>query len=91
MALSVSSAIWQRACGAARCQSHAQACALFLLACVPVTENTTRLTVEAAYGARKVSTKFWPYLDFVLSPETRELATPRQLRLLGEHPLSNYG
>lgn len=85
-----------------------------------MTENTTRLTVEAAYGARKVrsdtskhcsvyavgkaraaavcpgvcsqvSQKFFPYLDFELSPRTRELATPRQLRLLGEHPLSNYG
>lgn len=56
-----------------------------------VTENTTRLTVEAAYGARKVSQKFWPYLDMKLSERTRELATPLQLRLLGEHPLSNYG
>ena len=62
-----------------------------MLRLLVVTENTTRLTVESAYGARKVSTKFWPYLDFVLSPETRKLATPRQLKLLGEHPLSNYG
>ena len=56
-----------------------------------MTENTTRLTVEAAYGARKVAQKFWPYLDFTLSADSRELATPQQLRLLGEHPLSNYG
>ena len=51
----------------------------------------TRLCVEAAYGARKVAQKFWPYLDFVLAPQTRAAATPRQLRVLGEHPISNYG
>jgi hypothetical protein len=38
-----------------------------------------------------VSQKFWPYLDMKLSERTRALATPLQLRLLGEHPLSNFG
>ena len=41
--------------------------------------------------ARLFSQKFWPYLDMKLNEQTRELTTPTQLRLLGEHPLSNYG
>jgi hypothetical protein len=53
--------------------------------------QSTRLCVEAAYGARKVAQKFWPYLDFVLEPRTRAAASAQQLRVLGEHPLSNYG
>ena len=46
---------------------------------------------QTVYGARKVAQKFWPYTDFVLAQRTREAATERQLRLLGVHPISNYG
>ena len=55
------------------------------------TENSTRLCVETVYGQRKVSQKFYPYLDFELAEETREVATERQMRLFGAHGISNYG
>lgn len=58
---------------------------------VNLTEDKTRLCVETAFGARKVSQKFYPYLNFQLAERTFEAATKRQLRLLGEHPQSNYG
>ena len=56
-----------------------------------VTVDRTRLCVETAYGQRKISQKFWPYLDFKLARRTRMAATERQLRLLGFHSTSNYG
>ena len=31
-----------------------------------VTENTTRLVVEAAYGARRVSQKFWSVVGLLV-------------------------
>ena len=37
------------------------------------TENSTHLCVETVYGQRKVSQKFYPYLDFELAEETRNL------------------
>jgi len=58
-------------------------------------ENATadrhRYVCETVYGARKVAQKFWPYTGFKLAAQTRDAATDRQLRLLGEHPISNYG
>lgn len=57
--------------------------------------NTTvdrhRHVVETVYGQRKVAQKFFPYLDFQLAAATREAASTQQLRLLGQHPVSNYG
>ena len=47
--------------------------------------------METVYGQRKVSQKFYPYLDFELAEETREAATERQMRLFGAHGISNYG
>lgn len=51
----------------------------------------SRFVVETVYGRRKLSQKFFPYLDFELSPTIRAAATPRQRRLLGAHPVGNYG
>jgi len=53
--------------------------------------DRTRFVIETAYAQRCVAQKFWPYLDFTLAPATRAAASPRQLRLLGEHPISSYG
>lgn len=53
--------------------------------------NRDRLVVETVYGARKVANKFFPYVGFELADTTRQAASARQLRLLGFHPVSNYG
>ena len=56
-----------------------------------VTADKVRLCVETGYSQRKVSQKFWPYLNFELAERTRAAATERQMRLLGFHGVSNYG
>ncbi len=50
-----------------------------------------RFVCETVYGARKVAQKFWPYTGFQLAKGTRASASERQMRLLGQHGISNYG
>ncbi len=51
----------------------------------------TRYLVETAYGRRFMAQKFWPYVNFRHDEAILAQATPRQRRLLGEHPMSAYG
>lgn len=49
------------------------------------TMDRSRYLLQVHYGRRMVAQKFSPYLHFSFSPEVLAAATPRQLRLLGEH------
>ena len=56
-------------------------------------ENTServRYLLQVHYAHRDVAQKFTPW-PFHLNPEILAVATPRQRRLLGEHPESAYG
>lgn len=55
------------------------------------TADRTRHVIETAYGQRTIAQKFWPYVNFRHEPSILSAANPRQRRLMGEHPLSNYG
>lgn len=51
----------------------------------------TRYLLQVHYAKRMITQKFPPYLNrFQFDPEFLDRATPRQLRLLGDHGASNY-
>ena len=51
----------------------------------------TRYLLQVHYAKRMITQKFPPYLNrFQFDPEILARATPRQLRLLGDHKPSNY-
>jgi len=54
------------------------------------TLDRTRHLVQVHYGHRSMAQKFSPYLDFRFNAEVISCANPRQRRLLGDHPKSNY-
>jgi ectoine hydroxylase-related dioxygenase (phytanoyl-CoA dioxygenase family) len=55
------------------------------------TSARTRYLLQAHYGMRMITQKFPPYLNrFQFDAATLEMATERQLRLMGNHPASNY-
>ena len=49
-----------------------------------------RNTFMVQYANRMVTQKFPPYLSFKFNPAVVAAATPRQRRLLGEHPSDSY-
>ena len=52
--------------------------------------DQTRYLLQVHYSHRFISQKFSPW-PFQFNPEILAIANPRQLRLLGKHPESNYG
>jgi ectoine hydroxylase-related dioxygenase (phytanoyl-CoA dioxygenase family) len=54
------------------------------------TSDRVRYLLQVHYAHRDVAQKFSPW-PFHLNPEILAVATPRQRRLLGEHPESAYG
>ncbi|MBC8102460.1 MAG: phytanoyl-CoA dioxygenase family protein [Cytophagales bacterium] len=54
------------------------------------TADQTRYLLQVHYSHRFIAQQFSPYLTFQLSPEVMETASPRQRRLLGEHPGGSY-
>ena len=53
--------------------------------------DETRYLLQVHYAQRMITQKFPPYLGrFRFDPDILALATPRQLRLLGDHAQSNY-
>jgi hypothetical protein len=54
------------------------------------TADQTRYLLQVHYSQRNIAQKFSPW-PFTYNPELLALATPRQLRVLGKHPESNYG
>jgi hypothetical protein len=54
------------------------------------TSSTSRYLLQVHYGHRFIAQKFSPW-PFQYNPELLALATPRQLRIIGKHPGSNYG
>jgi hypothetical protein len=56
----------------------------------PNTSEHTRYLLQVHYAHRDVAQKFSPW-PFHLNPEILAVATPRQRRLLGDHPESAYG
>jgi hypothetical protein len=54
------------------------------------TVDRTRYLVQVHYGHRYMAQKFSPYLSWAFNQEVLAQASPRQRRLLGEHPKSNY-
>jgi hypothetical protein len=54
------------------------------------TTDRTRYLVQVHYGQRYIAQKFSPYLDFRFNHEVVASATPRQRRMLGDHPRSAY-
>lgn len=55
------------------------------------TSNETRYLLQVNYAQRWISQRFPPYLNvFQFDPEILSRATPRQLRLMGDHVSSNY-
>ena len=54
------------------------------------TDDRTRYLLQVHYANRIVAQQFSPYLTFQFSPEVLSNATPRQRRLLGEHPGGAY-
>ena len=55
------------------------------------TSNETRYLLQVHYSQRIITQKFPPYMNrFQFDPDILEQATPRQMRLLGDHKPSNY-
>ena len=53
--------------------------------------DETRYLLQVHYAQRMITQKFPPYLGrFRFDPDILAVATPRQLRLLGDHVQSNY-
>jgi len=52
--------------------------------------DRTRYLLQVHYSHRFIAQKFSPW-PWQFNPEILAVATPRQLRLLGKHPESNYG
>ncbi len=55
------------------------------------TSDKTRYLLQVHYAKRMITQKFPPYLNrFQFDPDILKQATPRQLRLMGDHKKSNY-
>jgi ectoine hydroxylase-related dioxygenase (phytanoyl-CoA dioxygenase family) len=54
------------------------------------TASSSRYLLQVHYSHRFIAQKFTPW-PFQYNPELLALATPRQLRIIGKHPVSNYG
>ena len=54
------------------------------------TVDQTRYLLQVHYSHRMISQKFSPW-PWQYNPEILAVANPRQLRILGKHPESNYG
>jgi ectoine hydroxylase-related dioxygenase (phytanoyl-CoA dioxygenase family) len=52
--------------------------------------DAPRYLIQVHYSHRNIAQKFSPF-PWQYNPEILAVATPRQRRLLGEHPESNYG
>jgi ectoine hydroxylase-related dioxygenase (phytanoyl-CoA dioxygenase family) len=55
-----------------------------------LTLDRTRYLLQVHYGRRMVAQKFAPYLHWRFNPAVLAAATPRQLRLLGDHKEGEY-
>jgi len=53
-------------------------------------EDQYRYLLQVHYGRREMAHHFAPYLDWRFNPEVIKQCTPRQLRLLGDHPQGAY-
>lgn len=55
------------------------------------TSDQTRYLLQVHYAKRMITQKFPPYLNqFQFDPDILKQATPRQLRVMGDHKKSNY-
>ncbi|MFJ4374878.1 phytanoyl-CoA dioxygenase family protein [Pseudomonas japonica] len=54
------------------------------------TPDRMRRLLQIHYGRRMVAQKFSPYLHWRFNPDVLSAATPRQLRLLGDHREAEY-
>ena len=55
------------------------------------TSKKTRYLLQVHYAKRMITQKYPPYLNrFQFDPDILQQATPRQLRLMGDHKKSNY-
>lgn len=54
------------------------------------TADQVRYLLQVHYSRRNFAQHFSPFLDWRFNPETLKIATPRQLRLLGDHPPGAY-
>jgi ectoine hydroxylase-related dioxygenase (phytanoyl-CoA dioxygenase family) len=54
------------------------------------TRNQVRHMLQVHYGNRFIAQRFTPYMNFRYNPDVIAAATPRQLRLLGDHVKANY-
>lgn len=54
------------------------------------TKDQTRYLLQVHYGRREMAQHFAPYLNWQFNPAVLAAATPRQRRLLGDHPEAEY-
>lgn len=54
------------------------------------TIDQVRYLLQVHYGRREMAQHFSPYLDWRFNPDVLSAATPRQLRLLGDHKQGAY-
>jgi hypothetical protein len=54
------------------------------------TQDQNRYLLQVHYGQRWIAQRFHPYVDWQWNHEILASCSPRQLRLLGKHNLSNY-
>jgi len=54
------------------------------------TDDEVRYLLQVHYGRREMANHFAPYLEWQFNPEVLANCTPRQRRLLGEHPKGAY-
>ena len=54
------------------------------------TADAVRYLLQVHYGRREMAQHFAPYLDWRFNPAVIAAATPRQRRLLGDHPQGAY-
>lgn len=55
------------------------------------TPDRVRYLLQVHYAQRGIAQRFNPYLNFIHNPEVKAAATPRQLRLMGQHKIGAYG
>lgn len=54
------------------------------------TEDQTRYLIQVHYSHRHIAQQFSPYITWLFNQEVIDAATPRQLRLLGNHRQTAY-
>jgi hypothetical protein len=55
-----------------------------------LTTNHVRYLLQVHYGRREIAQHFAPYLEWRFNPEVIASCSPRQRRLLGDHPRGAY-